>query len=237
MHGKKGCGSWSNTDLFNICITRSDCITCRVRRLPQFHSHWSLLVIHMLWHTDCDNSKDGHRALKILWFSLSSQPPTQMSQPFHKNIPLFCICVNGERKSWVSQMCRAQTTIKQVTDHRNSAGIFTVKDSTNVVPSGGNQTDRVMPPLELAHKKQVTPRGIQGFCIQSHLSWMPWRIGRSGCTRTAQLLGATLPESWIKHPWPAIPELSRAELEKSHQLLLKPMLHEKLRKYQVIYFY
>lgn len=204
--------------------------------MPQYHSHWCLLLIHVLWHTHGDNSKDGHRALKILWFSLSSQPPTQMSQPFHKNIRLFCICVNGERKSWVPQMCRAQTTIKQVTDQRNSPGIFTVKDSTNI-PCQGNQTDRVMPPLELAHKKQVTPCGIQDICIQSHLSWIPWSKGRSGCTRTAQLLAATLPEYWIKHPWLAVPELSRAKLGKYNNSPAATKTYEKSRKYQVICSY
>lgn len=101
--GKKG---WHNTELFHFCISRSGCITYKVcwltlsevRRRPQYHSHCCLLLIHVLWNTDCDYSKDGHRAPKTMWFSLSSQPPTQMSRPFHKNISLFRICANGERK-------------------------------------------------------------------------------------------------------------------------------------------
>lgn len=107
---------------------------------------------------------------------------------------------------------------------------------TNAVPSGGNQMDRqtAMPTAELAHNKQVTPCGIQDFCIQSHLSWIPQSTGRSRCTGTAQLVAATLPETWIKCPWPAIPEISRAELGTSNN---PPLVYKRVRKYQVISSY
>lgn len=46
------------------------------------------------------------------------------------------------RKSQVLQMCKAQTTVKQVTAQINSEGMFLVKDGTNFVSSQGIKTGR-----------------------------------------------------------------------------------------------
>lgn len=122
-----------------VVVSHTKCVGWAPQRsegCPRYHSHSCLLLTHVLWNTDCDDSKDGHRAL---WFSLSSQPPTQISHPFHKASACSASVLMGEKKSWVLQMCRAQTTTKQVTDERNSPAVFTVKDGTNVVPSWGNQ--------------------------------------------------------------------------------------------------
>lgn len=91
-------------------------------------------------NTDWDNSKDGHSTKDSV-----IQPQLSTICTCHNLVIKTSTCsvsvLIGRGKIWVSQMCRAQTTIKQDTDQRNSPGLFTVKDSTHVVPSRGNHAN------------------------------------------------------------------------------------------------
>lgn len=177
-----------------VVVSHTKCVGWAPQRsegCPRYHSHSCLLLTHVLWNTDCDDSKDGHRAL---WFSLSSQPPTQISHPFHKASTCSASVLMGEKKKL--SLADVQSSDNNKTGHwweKLSGRLHCERrhkycSQTDSQPASNSSA-------ELAHKEQLTPCAIQDFCIQTHLSWISQSTGRSGCTRTTQLLAATLPES------------------------------------------
>lgn len=106
--GKKGCSSWGNTDLFNICITRSVCITYKVcwltpsegRRLPP--APFPLLpvahpcaVTYRLWQQERWTQSTEDCVIQ----SQLSTTYTDVTPLSQKHAPVLHLCYWGEKKA------------------------------------------------------------------------------------------------------------------------------------------
>lgn len=137
MQGKKGCRSWSNTDLFiTVSLQVAVSHTKRVGQSPQRSEGCPTTIpIAACCSSMCCDIQTVTTAKMDTkhWRLCDSVSALNHLHRCHIHFITTSSCsasvLRGREKSWVLQMCRAETTIKQVTDQRNSPGVFTVEDT------------------------------------------------------------------------------------------------------------